>query len=284
MKASKAIAMVGTAAAGLLVIGLAVPPMAGASASVPKVTGSVALLSPGNPQYASFNAFPATSSTPLKGSVSYTNFGAASSGSGVWGFSPGPVTIDFQPYGTEHVMTVTSVTPLSLNSFQFTGTGTQTGYPGVTWTAVGTVTSTPLLSTVAMTITYTGDYAPYVIPMTGTIAADGSAAGPETGPDPGTWSMPPNSFREVLAYTASVTCASLNLATPPALSTGTFGFTIPPGVLGYAGTNVVVNVTDGGLPGSGGDVWAHGVSAGPGSCSGTTYPQAILSGNIVIHS
>jgi hypothetical protein len=61
-------------------------------------------------------------------------------------------------------------------------------------------------------------------------------------------------------------------------ATATFGFTIP--VAPLAGTPVVVNVFDGGTPGTNGDTWAHGV----GTCGGaTTTPYPITSGNLVVH-
>ena len=77
---------------------------------------------------------------------------------------------------------------------------------------------------------------------------------------------------EVLSYTAQVNCAVI------AGTNASFGFVIPAGSA-LTGTPVVVNVHDGGTPGTNGDTWAHGV----GSCGAATSLYTIVSGNLVVH-
>ena len=240
--------------------------------STPKVTGSVALTNP--LQYASFNAF---DQSPVKGSITYTNFTYASPGSGVWNLNS-PVHIDFviggSPY--DHTMVVDTVTAENTNAIQFTAHGSYDANPSYTWNATGTVTG----SAISLNLVYTGLNPGYQLSLVGTIAADGSMSGTETGGSTGTWSSPAASAFEVLSYTAPVTCAIVDDTVTP--GTATFGFTIPAGTP-LAGTAVVVNVTDGGSPGAGNDTWAHGVDNAPGACTGSTTPYTITGGNLVVH-
>ena len=243
------------------------------SPPVPKVTGSVALSGP--PQYASFNAF---QQTPVKGSITYTNFGYYPVlGTGVWTVAPWTsLTVHFGG-DYAHTVNVTSIVPTSTNSVDFSGNGS---YPGYTWTITGSVNG----SNIAFQIVYLTGLPGYTFNAVGTIAPDGSMSGTATDTLSRylTWSTPPASAQEVFSYTAAVTCASVNNAVTP--GTATFGFTIPVGVP-LAGTNVVVYVTDGGSPGPGNDTWAHGVDSGPGACTtaDASTPYPIISGNLVVH-
>jgi hypothetical protein len=79
---------------------------------------------------------------------------------------------------------------------------------------------------------------------------------------------------EVFSYTAAVTCAIVGD------TDATFSYAIPPD-LPLAGTPIVVQIHDGGSPGTNGDTWAHGVASGPCAGSVTAYP--IVSGNLVVH-
>ncbi|HUZ40374.1 MAG TPA: hypothetical protein VMU68_03150 [Acidimicrobiales bacterium] len=238
----------------------------------PKVTGGVELSGP--LQYASFSAF---QTTPVKGSITYTNFSYAAPGSGVWNLSA-VIPIEFTIGGTyDHTMTITSWNATSPNSITFTATGTYNPDPiDYTWTATGTVVG----STVTINLVYTGLGAGYSLALAGTIASDGSMSGTETGSSSGTWTSPADSAFEVFSFTAPVTCAFVDDAASPA--SATFGFTIPASVP-LAGTPVVVNVIDGGSPGAGNDTWAHGVDTAPGACSGATTSYPIIGGNLVVH-
>lgn len=247
---------------------------------IPKVTGGVELSTP--LQYADFSAF---QSTPAKGSITYTNFEYASPGTGVWNWSNtqgtyNPVTLDFYMLNAHwlHTMTITSIDATSPNSLQFSATGVFNPNPGYTWTATGTITG----STVNINLLYTGLQAGSTYSLTGQIASDGSISGTATGANTGTWSSPPGTVFEVLAFTSPVTCAIVNDSNSP--GTATFGYTVPAG-LSIPTWNVLVAVSDGGSPGAGNDTWAHGVAATFGDCGEsigmTNYP--VVGGNLVVH-
>jgi hypothetical protein len=237
---------------------------AGATA---KTTGSIQMSGP--VQYASFDAF---ASTPVKGSISYTNFEFPVTGSGVWvpsvfnmGFAVDPSTNVTATYA----MTVKSFTPASPTSVTFTGTGDC----GCGWISTfdGTISSSAL--TLAMTEINAGDPAEtYALTASGTIASDGSVAG--------TWSDNYGIGRTGTFVIADIGYEVFHYVAPMAHvivsgSDAYFDFAIPAGVP-LAGTVVYVHVHDGGSPGAGNDTWSHGTS--PDAL--TNYP--IVSGNLTV--
>lgn len=264
MKRQKIASLVGSAVLVASALALSGAGTASAvSVAPPKATGSVALSTP--LQYASFSAFPATLTSPVKGSITYTNFGYAVPGTGVW-MLPSAVPIAFGLLGGSwpHTMTVTGVTATSPSAFSFTATGVYDPDPSYTWTGTGSVSGTSF----ALSILYTGTAAGTIYDLVGTISPDGSLSGTVSSPtngQSGTWASPAGTAFEVFSFTAAVTSATV------AGSSATFGFTIPAGTP-LAGVPVVVSVTDGGTPGTAGDTWAH---------NGTTYP--ITGGNLVVH-
>jgi hypothetical protein len=236
---------------------------ANATTSTPKVTGSVALGSP--VQYASFDAF---ASTPVKGSISYTNFELAAPGSGVW-LPAGTFHVEemYQGGGPyEHTLTVTGFTPTSPTSLTFSGTGFYAPDPSWTETFTGTVNG----SNISMKLVPDDGGAKYgwtSMTLNGTIGAGGVISG--------MWSDTLgrlDSFttdvaaHEVFHYVAPMASVSVNG------SNATFSFYIPAGVP-LAGTLVTVQVHDGGSSGAAGDTWMH---------NGGTYP--ITSGNLTVFS
>lgn len=246
-----------------LLSGVASPAIAG---SAEKATGSIVMSGP--VQAATFNAF---ETTPVKGSVTYTNFEYAAPGSGVW-VPTGTFDVGFflAPYGGPftHTLTVDGFTPTSPTSLQFWGHGYYYPNPAWTETFTGTITGDQIEFTM---VPDDGGalYGWTWTTVTGVIAANGSVSG--------TWSD--DLYRtdvfeiasigfEAFSYTAPVTWVDV------AGSMAAFDFTIPTGVP-LAGTPVHVHVTDGGSPGIF-DTWAHGVVGG-----GTTdYP--ITAGNLTV--
>lgn len=259
------VALLASASLTLLYAG---PATAGAAA--PKATGTVQLAPM---QWASFDAFPGP---PVKGSVTYTNFDVAAT-SGVYRLGT-TVPIVFNFGGLfPHTLTVLSENMLSYNSLQFSGTGVYDLDSSFTFAAVGTITNNQIV----MQVVYTGAGAGNTWNLTGQVASDGSMTGTATSPTlssaDGTWTSPAGTAHSVLSYTTPVTCASVSGAN------ATFGFTIPTASVPLGDIPIVVNVHDGGTPGTNGDTWAHGVSAGPGSCSGATGAYEITGGNLVVH-
>lgn len=245
-----------------------------AAPSFTQATGSISM-SPS--QFAAFNAFDYGASGD-RGTVNYTNFDYAAPGSGVWLPAVGTYAlttyVGASPY--LHTMVIDSVSPSSLTTTMFSGTGFYVADPTVTWTVEGAVTG----SGIWFQIVYTGTYAPYWFYAVGTIAADGSMSG--TGSDSNgtldeSWTLPSGFAHEVLSYSASVTCAVVN-STKDAM---TFGFTIPAGFPGLTGLPIVVKVVDGGTPGVNGDTWAHGIATS--ACDGPTSGYPITGGNLVVH-
>ena len=253
----KAILTLGAALAAVLGIGLAAgPAMAG---TAPHLTGSVVLSGPA--QFESLNNIGGPS-----GSVSYTNFTYPSPGSGVWSLNNAEIDFGYQGGNYPHHLTVTGINVTGLNSYTFTGTGSYDNDTSYTWNATGSVTGNQL----SMHIVYTGTEAGYYLDFTGTINPDGSVTGTSFSDSLGrtlTVAMPAGSLFEVLSYTAPVSNVTLNSAT----GDGSFSFVIPQGT-SLAGTQVQVNVHDGGNPGRGHDSYAH---------NGTSYP--ITGGNLTVH-
>ena len=253
----KAILTLGAALAAVLGIGLAAgPAMAG---TAPHLTGSVVLSGPA--QFESLNNIGGPS-----GSVSYTNFTYPSPGSGVWSLNNAEIDFGYQGGNYPHHLTVTGINVTGLNSYTFTGHGSYDPDQSYTWNATGSVSG----STLSMHILYTGTQAGYYLDFTGTINPDGSVTGTSFSDSLGrtlTVAMPAGSLFEVLSYTAPVSNVTLNSAT----GDGSFSFVIPQGT-SLAGTQVQVNVHDGGNPGRGHDSYAH---------NGTSYP--ITGGNLTVH-
>jgi hypothetical protein len=251
-----------TVAAAAAVLTGSVAAAAPAMASTPPhLTGSVALSGPA--QYESFNNI----GGPASGSVSYTNFTYADPGSGAWSLpSNTPVEIDFGFGGGNypHHLTVDSLQPTGQSSFTFTGHGSYDPDQSYTWNATGSVSGT----TLSIHIVYTGTQAGYTLDASGTISADGSVTGTSFSDSLGrtlTWSMPAGSAFEVLSYAASASAVQISG------SSAQFSFVIPAGHA-LAGTQVTVNVTDGGSPGAGHDQYAH---------NNTSYQ--ITGGNLTVH-
>lgn len=237
--------------------------------TVPKTTGSVELSGP--VQYASFDAF---ASSPVKGSVSYTNFEYAAPGSGVWvpesfdlGFGLGadPTVV------VTHAMTVTSFDPTSPTAVRFAGTGDGGG--GGAW--ISTFTGTISGSTFTLQMTEINAVDPtetYALTGSGTIAPDGSLTG--------TWSDNYGGGRTGTFVSADIGFEAFHYVAPVDHVTVTapdayFDFTIPAGVPN-AGIHVYVHVNDGGSSGAGHDTWGHGTSPG----SFTDY--TVEAGNLTV--
>lgn len=115
----------------------------------------------------------------------------------VWGFypsgQPNPYVITFNcscGWSPVHDMTVDT---FNAGTGAFTASGTQVGYPSITWNAVGTTTiDSNATGTINFQITYTGSYAGYTVSASGTIATDGSLSGTAYSPLDGntyTWTM-----------------------------------------------------------------------------------------------
>jgi hypothetical protein len=235
------------------------------AATTQHLTGSVVLSGPA--QFEQFNNI----GGPGNGSVSYTNFTYASKGSGVWTLGlDGPVKLSFGLGGGsyDHTMTVTGINVTGLNSYTFTGTGTYDSDPSYTWTATGSVVGNQVT---AMHIVYTGSNLGYSVDLTATINADGSLTGSATDSNTQTLSLTGSAddATEVLSYTAVPDKVSFGQQGP---GTAEFHFGIPAGNSLPAGTSVTVDVTDGGNPGPGHDLYAH---------NGHSYD--VIGGNLTVH-
>ena len=257
-------ALLTSGALALAVGGTAVATAGGASAvtlkqhkTVQVAAGSVALANP--LQYARFVAIP---KGHFHGSVDYTNFTYAASGTNVWNIS-GANAITFNANGTDyqHSLNVTSLKATSNHSTLFSGTGAYgTQY---TWGIKGSVN----WNKVKFTIKYNNSS--YSVTGHGSIGSNGSVQGTATDSNNTalTFSMPAGSAYSVLNYRAPVTWASVKH------HSAAFTFVIPnTAPAGLAGLKILVNVHAGGAH-SGGS-WAHGVAPGP----VTNYP--ITSGDI----
>ncbi len=263
--------------------------IAGAAQAGPsneKATGSI-LMGSGtetNPKQAiDFNVF----ESPMKGNVTYTNFGLADLGSGVWvpagtfdvGFGVDPDPAIVATYG----FTVTSWTPTSPTRVVFEGTSDGPDQ----W--FGTFKGAINGSAFRFTMLEMDGVDTFTLNASGTIAADGSVID-------GTWNDNyglgrtgtfeiANVGHEVFSFTTSPTCVQVN----PAASTTKFGYTIPAGApLDLPGKPVAVKVIDGGSPGVGHDEYKHNFAAGISSCDlppTATYSEyPITAGNLVVHS
>jgi hypothetical protein len=245
-----------------------------APAAFKHATGAVYLANP--TQSVSFAAFD-YGATGDRGSVTYTNFEYPAPGSGAWLPDAGTytltTTVDGLPY--YHTMTIDTVNIITPTNVTFSGTGFYNADPSYTWTITGSIVS----GVVAFRILYTGTLAGYYFDGTG-LAADMTGAATDSLLRQGmTWAISPAFAHEVLSYTAAVTCAVVTPATATTSGTATFGFTIPAGFPGLSGLAIVINVVDGGTPGTAGDTYGHAV----GTCGDPTGNYVITSGNVVVH-
>jgi hypothetical protein len=98
-------------------------------------------------------------------------------------------------------------------------------------------------------------------------------------------------FTAGLTYSAPVLCANVNVGT----STAFFAYEIPSGIPGFeslGGYGILFKVVDGGTPGTNGDQIsfdafpgnsAAAVAACESATGGTSNPQTITAGNLVVH-
>ena len=169
----------------------------------------------------------------MKGNITYTNFGLADQGSGVW--APGAsfdVTFGVDPNTSivsTYNFTIATVTPLSPTSLSFTGNGVQNDGFG-TWH--GPVTGTITGSTFKFTLIEqnVSDPQSYTLNATGTILANGQIT-------LGTWTDTyglagrVGTFNiadvgdEVFSFTTTPTCVDVTMRDVKAR----FGYTIPAG-------------------------------------------------------
>lgn len=258
--------VVAVAAATIVATGLSVGTAAAGPKPAPKTTGSVTLSgSQPNSQYLSYDAF---QTSPVKGSVNYTNFDQPATGSGDWvpgtsftmgfGVDPDPTVV------ATYAQSVTSWAPTSPTSVAFSGNGSTTG-----WLSSFTGTISGSSFNLSMTeINAADSNETYALSAVGVIASDGSVTG--------TWSDNYGTGRtgtfvigsighEILHYVAPVSSVSVSG------QDADFGFTIP--VSDLAGTYVVMHVHDGGSPGAGND-----------TISWLGAAQTITSGNLSVFS
>jgi hypothetical protein len=236
---------------------------AGQAGPAEKTTGSVELSSA--MRYISFDAF---ETTPVKGSVHYTDFATALPGSGVWvpdAFSFFMAVDGSSATGT-YAMTVDSYRPTSPTSVRFSGTGVAGGW-------ISTFTGWLSGDDFALQMTEINAGNPsetYALQADGLIAANGSVSG--------RWFDNYAGFRqgdfaiadighEVFSYLAPVTAVDVSSAT-----TASFSYVIPAGIP-YAGTPITVSVTDGGSPAAGNDTI---------TINGQLSDDEIMSGNLTV--
>lgn len=266
--------MIVAGVAAVLTLMLASSVALAAPSAFTHATGSIGLANP--TQSVSFDAFD-YGPTGDRGSVTYTNFEYAAPGSGAWlpvaGTYALTATVDSVPY--VHSMTIDTVTVITPTNATFSGTGFYIADPAYTWTVTGSIVN----GVVAFHILYTGTLAGYYFDGTG-LAADMSGSATDSLLRQGmTWAIAPAFAHEVLSYTALVTCAVVTRATATTSGTASFGYTIPAGFPGLSGLAIVINVVDGGTPGTAGDTYGHGV----GTCGAATTNYVITSGNLVVH-
>jgi hypothetical protein len=233
--------------------------------------------------------------SPVKGNITYTNFGLEDEGSGVWVPS---VSFDVQfsvnPSDTivsTYTFTTDTVTTLSPTSVSFAGNGVQQAGP---WH--GPFTATMSGSTLTFKLSELNGAESYTLNATGQIDANGAVTG--------TWldNYDPLNFpagragkiviadigSEVFSFTTTPTCVDVIGGAPKVAK---FGYTIPAGapiVDGFdlSGKAVAVKVSDGGSSGVY-DTYEHNFAA-PNSClepaGGTYTPYPITAGNLTVFS
>jgi len=235
------------------------------AATVPHLTGSVALAGPAD-QWAALNNIAA----PGSGSLSYTNFNVADApgaGSGVGSLPKATaIPLHFNLGGTDynHTLIVDAIQPTGLASFTFTGHGTWDNDPGdYTWTATGSVSG----ETLTMNLVYNGANPGYSVNASATIdPATGSLTGSASSSAGQSFTLTGSGAFQALSFTAPVSDVSFNG------NAAHFASAIPAGHT-YAGTPFTEDVTDGGSPGAGHDTW----SQNPAGAS------TITAGNLTIH-
>jgi hypothetical protein len=223
-------------------------------------TGSVWLSTPS--QYVEFNAFD-YGATGDRGTITYTNFEAASPGSGAWLPVAGTYALTTALGGTPyaHSMTVDTVTVVSPTHVVFSGSGYFIADPAYTWTVSGSI----IEGVVAFHIVYTGTLAGYTFDAVGPAATMSGTGTDSLLQTPLTWTLPSTFAHEVLSYTASLTSVTVGA------TTASFVYTIPAGNP-YSGIVVTMAMTDGGSPGAGHDTFS--IFGGP---------YVITGGNLVVH-
>ena len=275
-----------TAIAVLTIVALIALPLAasaGPAVLTGKATGSVGM----SMQYVSFDAFDYAAPAVDRGNVTYTNFGYGPvTGSGVW-VPQGQFNIDFYlgldgPY--PHVMVIDSFMPLSTDSVSFEAHGWYLADPTWTWTATGAIDGNMFSFAIDHVLMTPDPFNWTMLEGSGTIAPDGTISGSAIDnfdpPRSLTWRIAAGAVHEVLSYSAPVTCAVVNKTA----STASFGYTIPtdfavPAEVPFAGSPIVMNVFDGGTPGTDGDT----IALGGGTCGGAGTGYQITSGNLVVH-
>jgi hypothetical protein len=234
-----------------------------------KTTGSVQLAG-GYRQYLSYDAF---ATTPAKGSVNYTNWDYASSGSGVWvpasSFNMG-FGVDSGPVVATYAQSVAAWTPVSATTDTFSGSGGC----GCGWVSTFAGSLSGSVFNLSMTEISTSNPAEtYAMSATGTVAADGSVSGSWSDNYAGGRS---GSFviddigHEIVHYVAPVAHASVSG------HDAWFDYTVPNTDL--AGTTVYFHVFDGGSSGVPNDHVYFGTSPSP------TQEYPITSGNLTVFS
>lgn len=250
--------------------------------SVPKATGSIVM---SNPQQA-FD-FAVFETSPVKGSISYTNFEYADPGSGVWvpaatfdvgfGVDPDPAIV------ATYAFTVTAwqATSPTRVVFEGTGDGPDPWYGDFTGDING--------STFSFTLLETDGVDTFTLNASGTVDANGAVTGTWNDDYPshvadsrtGTFTIA-DVGDEVFSFTTSPTCVRVNDAGTKAK----FGYTIPAGApAGLAGQPVAVKVVDGGSPGAVYDTYKHNFATAVGSClpqGGVWYEYPITAGNMTV--
>lgn len=253
----------------LMMVAVAVGTVGAAPNDFTHATGGVWLSGPS--QYVAFSAFD-YGETGDRGTVNYTNFTYPAPGSGAWlpvvGTYALTTALGGSPY--YHTMVIDTVTVISPLNVTFSGTGYYDADTSYTWTVTGAIVS----GTVSFHIVYTGTNAGYFFDATGSAASMSGTGTDSLLQAPLTWTLPSGFAHEVLSYTAAVTCATVSSEA----ATATFGYTIPAGFPGLTGLNIVMDVHDGGSPGTL-DIMAFGV----GTCGGATSGYQIVGGNLVVH-
>jgi hypothetical protein len=233
--------------------------------------------------------------SPVKGNITYTNFGLEDEGSGVW-VPSGSFDVQFSVNPSDTIVstytfTTATVTTLSPTSVSFEGNGVQQAGP---WH--GTFTATISGSTLTFTLSELNGAESYTLNANGQIDANGAVTG--------TWldNYDPLNFptgragkiiiadigSEVFSFTTTPTCVDVIGGSPKVTK---FGYTIPAGApLDLSGKAVAVKVTDGGSSGVY-DTYSHNFAA-LGSClepvlvnDVPTYSQyPITAGNLTVFS
>lgn len=238
-------------------------------------TGSVWLSNPS--QYVTFNAFDyALSGGVDRGTIYYTNFEASSPGSGAWLPAAGTyaltTSLGASPY--LHTMIIDTVTVISPRDVLFSGTGYYNADHAYTWTVTGSIVD----GVVAFHILYTGTSAGYFFDAIGPAATMSGEGTDSASQSPLRWSLPAGFAHEVLSFTAPVTCAVVDRVA----NTASFSAVIPTVAYpGISGQPLVVNVYDGGTPGTDGDTYTHFLGACGTGVFVATYP--VVGGNLVVH-